>query len=115
MPGDSVELQQVLINLVMNAMDSIAAVPLGERLVAVVTRARGGAVEIIVKDTRPGIGTTPPMRLFDPVSSLFWPRNPTCCQLARSVMGSVSLRSKTATLILFGVACRSRLVQERLH
>jgi C4-dicarboxylate-specific signal transduction histidine kinase len=68
--GDPIQLQQVLLNLVMNAMDAMAARPVPERVVTVSTRAvRSGSIEILVKDRGPGISANVKNRLFQPFHS----------------------------------------------
>ena len=65
--GDPVQLQQVLLNLVMNAMDAMAATPIAQRVVEISTRStQSGAVEISVKDRGPGIRPLENGRLFEP-------------------------------------------------
>jgi C4-dicarboxylate-specific signal transduction histidine kinase len=65
MVGDSVQLQQVLLNLVMNAMDAMASTPAARRLVTISTRATpAGSTEVLVKDRGPGIEQGG--RLFEP-------------------------------------------------
>ncbi|MCE0521872.1 MAG: ATP-binding protein [Methylacidiphilales bacterium] len=65
--GDRVQLQQVLLNLILNAMDAVAGRGDGERSV-VVRACRNGAnlVEISVSDTGHGIPTDKLGKLFEP-------------------------------------------------
>jgi PAS domain S-box-containing protein len=54
--GDPVQLQQVLLNLVMNAMDAMESTPIAQRFVTITTQAaQEGTVEVLVKDRGPGI------------------------------------------------------------
>ena len=65
--GDAVQLQQVLLNLIMNAMDAMASTPVARRLVTISTRAtQAGTVEVLVKDRGPGIKPAQENRLFEP-------------------------------------------------
>jgi PAS domain S-box-containing protein len=67
MTGDPVQLQQVLLNLVMNAMDAMASTPVAQRLVTISTRATpAGTIEVLVKDRGPGIKSVQGGRLFEP-------------------------------------------------
>jgi PAS domain S-box-containing protein len=65
--GDPVQLQQVLLNVVINAMDAMATTPRTQRLITVSTRETpAGAVEVLVKDRGEGIRETDRVRLFEP-------------------------------------------------
>jgi signal transduction histidine kinase len=55
--GDRIEIQQVLINLVLNAMDAVADVPEGRRTVTVSVDSVDGGVDVSVRDR--GHGITP--------------------------------------------------------
>jgi C4-dicarboxylate-specific signal transduction histidine kinase len=65
--GDPIQIQQVLLNLMMNAMDAMAATPAAQRVMEVSTRMTGAAsIELRVRDRGPGIGTAEQDRLFQP-------------------------------------------------
>jgi two-component system sensor kinase FixL len=65
--GDSVQIQQVLINLVLNATDAVANLPADRRNVAVgAARHENGGVEFSVSDLGPGIEAEKLEHLFEP-------------------------------------------------
>ena len=63
--ADRVSLQQVMLNLMMNAMDAMDQLEAGERLVTVQTRRLNNAVEVAVSDLGHGIPPDRLPRLFD--------------------------------------------------
>ena len=65
--GDSVQLQQVLLNLVMNAMDAMASTPMAQRVILISTReAQTGMVDVLVKDRGHGLRPKENGRVFEP-------------------------------------------------
>ena len=63
--GDPVQLQQVLLNLLMNAMDAMALTPKALRLVTISTRAQqAGTLEVSIRDRGSGIGLKSQDQLF---------------------------------------------------
>jgi signal transduction histidine kinase len=66
--GDAVQLQQVVLNLALNAMDAIQASP-RTREVVLGTSAGRGEVEIFVRDTGPGLSPEVRPRVFEPFFS----------------------------------------------
>jgi signal transduction histidine kinase len=63
--GDAVQLQQVVINLVLNAMDAVAELPERSREVRIDTHVRSRGVEIAVADRGPGLAPGDAQRLFE--------------------------------------------------
>jgi C4-dicarboxylate-specific signal transduction histidine kinase len=64
--GDGIQLQQVLLNLVVNALDAVAERPAGGRLVVVRTRSEGAdRVELSVEDSGKGIAPADMERVFE--------------------------------------------------
>jgi two-component system sensor kinase FixL len=65
--ADPIQLQQVLINLVINALDAMRDTPLGRRKVVIATeRNADGAIRMSVRDYGVGISEEDRERLFDP-------------------------------------------------
>jgi signal transduction histidine kinase len=65
--GDSVQLQQVLLNLVINAMDAMVSTPLAQRNILISTRGtESGLMEVLVRDRGIGIRPLENGRLFEP-------------------------------------------------
>jgi PAS domain S-box-containing protein len=64
--ADRVQLQQVLLNLIVNACDAMADHPPGTRVLVITTAARGSAVRISISDSGTGITTEPIDAVFQP-------------------------------------------------
>jgi signal transduction histidine kinase len=63
--GDSVQLQQVLINLALNAMDAMADTGLSQRILALTTCHHAGQLQLQVRDTGSGIAESAITTIFD--------------------------------------------------
>jgi signal transduction histidine kinase/ABC-type uncharacterized transport system substrate-binding protein len=63
--ADATEFQQVIVNLVMNAMDALAGEPDTMRFVRVETRTAGNGVEILVADNGPGLSARHASQVFE--------------------------------------------------
>jgi PAS domain S-box-containing protein len=64
--GDRVQLQQVLLNLIVNACDAMADSPSSLRTLVITTLARSAAVRISISDNGTGITTEPIDEVFQP-------------------------------------------------
>ena len=62
--GDPVQLQQVVLNLTMNALDAASCAQVG--MVKVFTSARPGSAEAAIRDNGPGLRLEVQQRLFEP-------------------------------------------------
>jgi len=65
--GDRIHLQQVLLNLMMNGFDAVAAMPAERRRLIVRTHAADGRAIVSVEDMGPGVSAEALPRLFDPL------------------------------------------------
>ena len=66
MLGDRVQLQQVIINLLLNACDAMSAVESAEREISVTTAAEDGFVQIAIADCGVGIPDDQLESVFEP-------------------------------------------------
>jgi C4-dicarboxylate-specific signal transduction histidine kinase len=65
--GDGVELQQILLNLMMNAMDAMGSIPAPRRVISVITRAsKVATVDMIVRDRGRGVTIDLSQKVFEP-------------------------------------------------
>ena len=64
--GDRIQLQQVLLNLIMNAMDAMAGLPSVERKLVISSARVDDFAEISVSDTGPGIPAALTKDIFEP-------------------------------------------------
>jgi C4-dicarboxylate-specific signal transduction histidine kinase len=64
--GDPVQLQQVILNLVVNSMDAMAALPYGRTVIGRTELNGGSTVQISISDSGPGIAPNKLAQVFDP-------------------------------------------------
>jgi signal transduction histidine kinase len=64
--GDPVQLQQVILNLVVNSMDAMAAIPYGRTVIGRTELNGDSTIEISISDSGPGIPPDKLARVFDP-------------------------------------------------
>ena len=68
--GNRVDLQQVVLNLVINAMDAVVQEPIAERRIVIETANRpDGRVSISVSDSGPGIADGMERKIFEPFAT----------------------------------------------
>lgn len=67
--GDSIQLQQVILNLIINATDAICDSAVKEREISVTTALSGAWAEIRIGDSGPGVATEDVKNIFDPFFS----------------------------------------------
>ena len=64
--GDPIQIQQVIVNLIVNAMDAMSKVPKAQRRVTVDTARADNFAEVSVSDTGPGIPSQKLKEVFEP-------------------------------------------------
>ena len=63
--GDKVQLQQVILNLILNAVEAMSSVPEDSRKLLISARKDVGGVVVVVQDSGPGLSPESVDRLFD--------------------------------------------------
>lgn len=66
--GDRVQLQQMLLNLIVNAADAMYALPEAERVMTISSAVEAGSIKVCVSDRGPGVPAESMGKLFEP----FW-------------------------------------------
>jgi signal transduction histidine kinase len=67
--GDAIQLQQVILNLIVNAMDAMSGMPTAERRITVSTACDGNFADLSVSDVGPGIPSKNLTKVFEPFFS----------------------------------------------
>jgi signal transduction histidine kinase len=62
--ADPIRIQQVLINLVMNAIEAMEEMPVAQRRVIISTESKNARVEVAVRDFGTGLPTEVPEQIF---------------------------------------------------
>ncbi len=65
--GDAIQLRQVLLNLIVNAIDAMTASSSGERILSVSTEVRDGNIYVSVADNGPGVAEEMLDQMFKPL------------------------------------------------
>ena len=63
--GDPVQLQQVLLNVIMNAIDAVRSKAPAQRTISITTRANGKQIETVIADSGHGVAAEDKARLFE--------------------------------------------------
>ena len=95
--GDRVQLQQLLLNLIVNAADAMDATPQADRLLTLSTTLADGRVAVCVADRGPGVAEADLHKVFEP----FWSRKDggmgmglaICRSIAEAHRGQLSSRN----------------------
>jgi signal transduction histidine kinase len=95
--GDRVQLQQLLLNLVVNACDAMEGLPDDRRVVTIRTLSDSGGVQLCVADRGPGV----PPEAMDKVFEAFWSTKPrgmgmglvVCRSIVEAHHGSLTVRN----------------------
>ena len=104
---DRTQLQQVIINLIVNAMDAMSAVPAANRRISITTMRVEKFAEVVVSDTGPGISADKVEMVFQPFFSTKTQGMGMGLSIARTIIeghgGQISAESKTPNGAVFHV------------
>ena len=85
--GDRVQLQQLLLNLILNAAEAMAELPEARRQLSVKTERADGQIRLVVADQGPGIAPAELTRVFEP----FWSTKSSGMGLGLAICRSIVL------------------------
>jgi signal transduction histidine kinase len=113
---DPVLLEQVLVNLVINAMDAMEATPPVRRHITISSEARRNEIEIVVHDTGPGLPADLQGRLFTPFVTTKSHGVGIGLAIARTIVeahgGSIGARNSPVGGAIFTITLPARGAQE---
>jgi signal transduction histidine kinase len=110
--GDRVQLQQVVFNLVTNAIDAMAAIPAPERVLTVTSTQAGGWIAVHVEDHGEGVAPEARARIFTPLFTTKSKGMGMGLAICRSIMeahgGALDVRSAAVrgTIFEFTLPCQ---------
>ena len=106
--GDPIQLQQVIVNLVVNAMDAMSDLPAAERRVTVRTARDDRLVEVSIADQGPGIAPDRLRQVFEPLFTTKTGGMGMGLSIARTIVeahgGRLSVENQSAGGALFRVS-----------
>lgn len=85
--GDRVQLQQLLLNLIVNAADAMEAIPEAERKLTLSTALADAQIQVCVADCGPGVPADMLENVFDP----FWTTKPGGMGIGLAICRSIAL------------------------
>jgi len=83
--GDRVQLQQVLVNLILNAVEAMSSVEDGTRELSIRTEQSPGGILVAVHDTGPGVDPINLDRVYGPAATTL-ASQPLCGRISRTVL-----------------------------
>jgi signal transduction histidine kinase len=107
--GDKIQIQQVLVNLIVNAADAMEDVPRADRTITISTAREGDFGEVSVSDVGPGIDPDQLKELFNPFFSTKPHGMGMGLSIARSIVEAHNGRIGAENKIGGGAAFRLRL------
>lgn len=107
--GDLIQLQQVILNLIVNAMDAMSGMPSAERRITVTTARDGNSAELSVSDVGPGIPVEKLKEVFEPFFTTKPQGMGMGLSIARTIVEAHGGRLSAENLAGRGAAFRMRL------
>ncbi len=107
--GDLIQLQQVILNLIVNAMDAMSDMPSAERRITVTTARDGNSAELSVSDVGPGIPVEKLKEVFEPFFTTKPQGMGMGLSIARTIVEAHGGRLSAENLAGRGAAFRMRL------
>jgi C4-dicarboxylate-specific signal transduction histidine kinase len=108
--GDLIQLEQVILNLIVNAMDAMSGMPSAERRITVTTARDGNSAELSVSDVGPGIPVEKLKEVFEPFFTTKPQGMGMGLSIARTIVEAHGGRLSAENLAGRGAAFRMRLL-----